>query len=104
MLAYLGVLHDGSFELTVSLTALNPCGSRLEKGKAFPEAVRAALENPKDPGLAIAGLRGLANFLSGIEHGVTRPEFGQTLDRRRRLPHGDFRPQTRRNLAAFKAA
>jgi hypothetical protein len=83
MLAYLGIAEDGSFELCVSAYTLNVAGSRLEKGKAFPEAVRAQLENRKDPMIAIAGLRGLANFLSGTEHGVSRPEFGVPVTRRR---------------------
>lgn len=83
MLAYLGLLPDGTFELVVSLTALNPVGSRLEKGKAFPEAVRALKENRKDPATAITALRGLAGYLSGLEHGVTRPEFGEPISARR---------------------
>jgi len=85
MLAYLGIAEDGTFELAVSLTALNPCGSRLEKGKAFPVAVRAQLEDRKDPKKAIAGLRGLAAFLGGIEKGVVPLVFGEdTLPRRRK--------------------
>ena len=79
MFAYLGFNDDGTYQLCVSQTELNPAGTRLErgKGKRLPEVVRHAAQNPHDPKAAIAGLTSLRNFLAGQEYGPGPLEFGE---------------------------
>jgi hypothetical protein len=76
--AYLGVKPDQTFILCVSLTALNPAGPRLERGRQrlLPENVFRAAQNPGDSQAAIAGLISLQRFLRGEEQGVAPLEFG----------------------------
>lgn len=78
MHAYLGITPDGTYQLCVSLTALNPCGIRLERGpqKRLPESVTRQAENPADGPAALAGLKSLQRFLEGKERGPGPLEFG----------------------------
>ena len=87
MLAYIGLLRDGTYELCVSAYRLNPVGTRLERGpnRRLPENVRLQAQTPGDPQLAIAGLRSLERFLNDAEYGSAEvPEFGEALPTRRR--------------------
>ena len=79
MFAYLGIAADGSFQLCVSTTELNPAGTRLERGKhkRFPENVRLQAQDAHDPKAAIAGLISLHKFLAGEEYGPGPLEFGE---------------------------
>ena len=76
MLAFLGFNEKGEYQLFVSAFPISVAGSRLEKGRPFPDAVRALTEKPKDPETAIKALGAMAGFLNGSNYGVALLEFG----------------------------
>jgi hypothetical protein len=76
VLAFLGLNDKGEYQLFISRFSLHAIGSRLEKGKPFPDDVRALTENPKDSGAAIKALCSMQGYLDGREYGTAPLEFG----------------------------
>jgi hypothetical protein len=76
VLVFLGFNGAGEYQLFVSRFPINVIGSRLEKGRPFPDDVRALTENPKDSGTAIKALCAMQGFLDGNQYGTAPLEFG----------------------------
>ncbi len=58
--AYLG-LRNGRLELCVSITELNPVGTRLQKGKLLPQSVTDFAEHDADPLAALSDMQEYLN-------------------------------------------
>jgi hypothetical protein len=76
VLVFLGLNDKGEYQLFISRFPIHAIGSRLEKGKPFPDDVRALTENPKDSGAAIAALCAMQGYLDGNQYGAAPLEFG----------------------------
>jgi hypothetical protein len=76
VLVFLGLNDKGEYQLFVSKFPIHAIGSRLEKGKPFPEAVQDLSENPRDPETAIAALCAMQGYLDGKQYGAAPLEFG----------------------------
>jgi hypothetical protein len=68
---YLGLDKEGRLEIVVSEAALNPLGTRLLKGDAFPAAVYDFYEGDRTcPQSAQNALRSASAYLRGEEVGA----------------------------------